>query len=231
MSHIHFIGGEKGGVGKSVLSRVLSQWLLDRSLPFAGADADSSHNTLVRSYAQYTQSVDLESFASADEIMNRALGGDRRVIVDLPAQSLRHLQKWFESADIVRFAREMNIGLTLWHVTDGGFDSVSDLERTLQAFGDRFSYVAVKNFGRSKDFSQFDESGARRHLEGLGGKVIELPELDPSTMYKIDRFGSSFWGAVNNNDGEWVLSPMERQRVRSWLERTYQRLESLGEAF
>jgi hypothetical protein len=125
----------------------------------------------------------------------------------------------------------MGVGISLWHVTDGGFDSVSDLERLLNTFGDRFSYVAVKNLGRSRDFAQFDDSEARRHLEGLGGKVIELPELDSATMYKIDRFGSSFWGAVNNQEGQWALTPMERQRVRSWLERCYSRLESLGEQF
>lgn len=211
------------------MARVLSQWLLDRSQPFAGADADTSNGSLLRSYAQSTQAVDLESFPSADEIMNRALGGERRVVVDLPAQSLRHLQRWFDSAEIVRFAREMSIGLTLFHVTDGGFDSVASLSRTLQAMGDRFAYVAVRNLGRSKDFSQFDSSEAKHHLESLGGCVFDLPELDGATMYKIDRFGNSFWAAVNNEEGPWALTPMERQRVRAWLERCYRAIEALGE--
>jgi cellulose biosynthesis protein BcsQ len=45
MAMIHFIGGEKGGVGKSVCARLLSQYLLDRELSFRGFDADSSHQT------------------------------------------------------------------------------------------------------------------------------------------------------------------------------------------
>lgn len=32
MSMIHFVGGEKGGVGKSVLARLLSQYFLDMSI-------------------------------------------------------------------------------------------------------------------------------------------------------------------------------------------------------
>lgn len=231
VSHIHFIGGEKGGVGKSVVSRLLSQYLLDHELPYAGADADTSHRTLARSYGSYTQGVELEAFSSADEIMNRALAGERRVIVDLPAQSLRHLQRWFESADIIHFGKSMEIGITLWHVTDGGFDSVADLERTLQMFHDHVAYVVVRNLGRSRDFSQLGESEALRKLEALGGKIIDLPELEPSTMYKIDRFGSSFWAAVNNESGDWAMTPMERQRVRAWLERAYRAVETLGAAF
>lgn len=230
MSHIHLIGGEKGGVGKSVVARVLTQRLLDLNLPFAAADADSSHGTLARSYAQYTQRVDLEDCASADEIMNRAMADERRVIVDLPAQSLHDLQNWFESADIVRFAKELELRITLWHVTDGGFDSVTDLQRTLNLLGSQLSYVVVKNHGRASDFSQFEESPAKHSLLQLDGKILELPVLESATMYKIDRFGSSFWAAVNNSDGEWVLTPMERQRVRVWLERCNQQLDMLVDA-
>ena len=40
LSRIHFIGGEKGGVGKSVLSRLLSQYFIDHGVPFAAFDSD-----------------------------------------------------------------------------------------------------------------------------------------------------------------------------------------------
>ena len=68
-------------------------------------------------------------------------------MVDLPAQSGRALERWIESADVIRFAREAGIRLALWHVSDGTFDSVRDLERTLDRWADAFKYVAVKNHG------------------------------------------------------------------------------------
>ena len=37
MSRVHFIGGEKGGVGKSVVSRVLSQYFIDHEIPSSGS--------------------------------------------------------------------------------------------------------------------------------------------------------------------------------------------------
>jgi hypothetical protein len=222
MSQIHFVGGEKGGVGKSVVARLLAQWCVDRSAPFAAIDADLSHGALLRSYSEFTQPVDLESFASADEIVNRALGAERTVVVDLPAQSGRALERWIESADVVRFAREAGVGLTLWHVSDGSFASVRDLERTLDLWADSFSYVAVKNHGRAKDFTLFDESEGRRRVEQMGGSVIELPELDGAAMARIDRTGASFWGAVNDAAGENALGPLQRERARLWLGRCYQ---------
>jgi hypothetical protein len=230
MSQIHFVGGEKGGVGKSVVARLLAQWCVDRSAPFAAIDADTSHGTLLRSYGAFTQPVDLDTFASADEIVNRALAAERTVVVDLPAQSGRALERWMESADVVRFAREAGVRLTLWHVSDGTFDSVRNLERTLDRWADAFSYLAVKNHGRAKDFTLFDESDGRRRVEQMGGCVIDLPELDGVAMARIDRSGASFWSAVHDAAGEHGLAPLQRERVRLWLGRCYEAFGSAARA-
>jgi hypothetical protein len=229
MSQIHFVGGEKGGVGKSVVARLLAQWCVDRSAPFAAIDADTSHGTLLRSYREFTQAADLEAFASADEIVNRALGAERMVVVDLPAQSARALERWIESADVVRFAREAGIGLILWHVSDGSYDSLRDLERTIDRWADAFRYVAVKNRGRGKDFTLFDESDARRRVEQMGGSVIELPELDGAAMARIDRSGASLWKAIHDVAGEHALPPLQRERTRIWLGRCYQAFSSVSD--
>jgi hypothetical protein len=230
VSHIHFVGGEKGGVGKSLVARLLSQWFIDRAAPFAAVDADTSHATLIRTYGGYAQPADLEDFASADEIVNRALAAERSVVVDLPAQSRRILERWLDSADIIRFARESGIRLTLWHVTDGSVDSVKDLERTLGLGLGTFALVVVRNHGRGKDFSYFAESEAKRRVEERGGRIIDIPELDVATMTRVDRLSASLWAAANNAEGENALAPMQRQRARLWLERCNESLATLGDA-
>ena len=50
MTNIHLIGGEKGGVGKSVVARLLAQYFIDHSIPFLGFDSDRSHGALLRFY-------------------------------------------------------------------------------------------------------------------------------------------------------------------------------------
>lgn len=229
MSTVHFVGGEKGGVGKSVVARLLAQLFIERKLPFAALDADLSHGALVRYYADYARAVDLTQLDSADQIMDSALSADRRVLVDLPAQSHRFLRRWVETADVLGYAREMNVRLVFWHVTDGGFDSVSHLEQLLSLLGNAVQCVVVKNQGRSDDFTQFDASPAQQRLLELGGQVTTLPELDAAAMYKIDRFGSSFWAAIHTQEGERALSPMERRRAKLWLERAHQALDQVGE--
>lgn len=225
MKTIHFIGGEKGGVGKSVVARLLSQLFVDRSQPFVALDADRSNPALVRYYADFAQRVNLDQLDSADVILESALESERTVLVDLPAQSHRALQRWFEEADVLAYARETGVQFVFWHVTDGGFDSVSHLDVLLDTLGGAAQFVVVENQGRSKDFSQFDASSVRERVLGLGGKIVKLPELDPAVMYKIDRFGSSFWAAIHSAEGPRALSSLERRRAKVWLERSHAALE------
>ena len=49
LTNIHLIGGEKGGVGKSMVARLLAQYLIDQSIPFLGFDTDKSHGALIAS--------------------------------------------------------------------------------------------------------------------------------------------------------------------------------------
>ena len=101
MSTIHFIGGEKGGVGKSVVARLCAQYMIDRALPFVALDADGSHGALLRHYSEYTRPVDLERVESADEILTLATDASRRVLIDLPAQSDRLLERWIAEAGVL----------------------------------------------------------------------------------------------------------------------------------
>lgn len=74
MANIHLIGGEKGGVGKSLVSRLLAQFMIDRSIPFLGFDSDRSHGALLRFYEGYASPVVIDNHhrhpAGSGEILN-----------------------------------------------------------------------------------------------------------------------------------------------------------------
>ena len=61
MASINFIGGEKGGVGKSVTARALAQYFIDKGVAFTGFDTDRSHHSFNRFYADYASPVVVDS--------------------------------------------------------------------------------------------------------------------------------------------------------------------------
>lgn len=229
MGELHLIGGEKGGVGKSVVARLLAQYWLDRSKPFISFDTDRSHGALLRYYSDFAEPIEISKVEDLDKIIEASAPPDARVLVDLAAQTERDLHAWIEAGDVLELAREQGIRLVLWHVMDDGKDSVSVLSRLLQRYGDRANYVVVLNKGRGKDFRLFHESDAAASVNRLAAPLLEIPALHASTMQKIDRLDKSFWSAINNHSGpEESLGMMERQRLKVWLRESYGHFERLG---
>ena len=68
MPSLNFIGGEKGGVGKSVAARLLAQYFIDKGQPFTGFDTDRSHTSFTRFYADYASPVVVDSYEGLDLI-------------------------------------------------------------------------------------------------------------------------------------------------------------------
>lgn len=227
MSTIHFIGGEKGGVGKSVVARLLAQYWIDRNQAWRGFDTDRSHGALMRYYHGFATTIEVASFEDLDQIMDAATAEELQILVDLAAQTEADLHRWTHSSDVVEFARELGVGMIFWHVMDDGKDSVMLLERLLNRHGPEASYVVVLNEGRGKDFALFEESDAARRVQRLNIPVVRIRELHKPTMLHIDRLDQSFWAAVNNTDGE-TLSLMERRRVKMWTEHAYDQFDKLG---
>jgi len=232
MTRIHFIGGEKGGVGKSVLARLLAQYYIDHQRPFTAFDGDLSHGALIRYYAEYAQPVDIARFESADRIAEMAAESGNDVIVDLAAQAARPLDHWMNETGLLELGKELGVAIALWHVMDDGTDSVRLLGELLDTHGENPEYVVVRNLGRGGDFSLFDGSEERVQAEALGACIMDLPGLHAATMRKIDRVGASLWAAANNQDGAFgpTLSLLERHRVKIWLGKAYAELDRVLDA-
>ncbi|MGF6571296.1 hypothetical protein SAMN05443245_4970 [Paraburkholderia fungorum] len=230
MSVIHFIGGEKGGVGKSLVARILAQYFIDENIPFVGFDTDRSHGALLRFYSDFTVPAVLDRHDSLDPIIERALENPgQRVLVDLAAQTQQALGQWLEDTDAVGLATEHGLTLTWWHVMDAGRDSVDLLRQWLDQFGGRVKLVIVLNEIRGDRFDILDASGERERAEALGASVVTLRRLPDATMQKVDRHSASFWAAVNHQDGAGAaLGLLDRQRVKIWLHRVYGELAKVG---
>jgi hypothetical protein len=228
VSHIHFVGGEKGGVGKSLFAQLLCQWFLERPVSLAALDADPSNGVLLRGYADCCRAVDLSVFESADLIMDVALSRERKVVVDLAAQSFRQLARWLRQSDVVAFAHNMNVDLSYWHVTDGGFDSMKSLEMALPELAPSVHIIIVCNGRWSDDFSHLEATGPFQEVRKRGGAIIQLPALDPRIVFKSEAGGASLRAVFDENQRkQGSLTAMEQRRVAHFRVLVSEQLEPI----
>ena len=230
MAHIHFIGGEKGGVGKSLTARVLAQYMIDREIPFIGFDTDRSHGALMRFYSGYASPVVMDRYEALDVIVESAAEQpERRILVDLAAQTHDALVRWMDDAGVINMAEEMGMTIHYWHVMDSGKDSVDLLQKLLDRFGTGLKYVLVRNQVRGNDFSTLEQSGEQARALELGAKIVSIKKLNEGVMNKIDAGSSSFWKAKTSHDStDGGLGLMDRQRVKMWLRDVYREIDDIG---
>ena len=230
MANIHLVGGEKGGVGKSLVARLLAQYCIDQSIPFLGFDSDRSHGALMRFYAGFASPVLIDSYESLDAIVEAASENPlRRIIVDLAAQTQEPLTRWMDESQLLEVAPELGLNIRYWHVMDSGRDSVDLLKRLLDRYEGRLQYVIVQNQLRGEEFDTLKSSGLLERAKALNASVIAIRKLSESSMTRIDAASSSFWAATQaEGNGGLKLGILERQRVRSWLRSTYEAIASVN---
>jgi len=230
-SVIHLIGGEKGGVGKSMVARVLAQYFIDREWPFVGFDTDRSHGSLRRFYADHSSEVLVDRYEALDRIVEAAMErAGVRVLVDLAAQTHEPLVKWMDESGVLDMGNLSGFTLKYWHVMDSGRDSVDLLAKLFDKFGHRVHYVVVRNQLRGSDFGMLERSGLLERAAMLGARLVDLKQLHTPLVQKIDARNSSFWAAKNTVAGASgpLLGIMERQRLKLWLSHAYGEVEKAG---
>ncbi|MGZ8191271.1 MAG: mobilization protein [Methylococcaceae bacterium] len=230
MTTIHLIGGEKGGVGKSVVARVLAQYMIDNEIPFIGFDTDRSHGSLLRFYSDYASPTVIDNYQSLDTIIETAVANpEQRILVDLAAQTHYPLATWIDESGVLELAEELGISLCYWNVMDSGKDCLDLLSKLLDQYGSRLNYVLVQNQLRDDNFSILEFSGVKDRALDLNAKVMTLKKLHTPVMTKIDANSSSFWAAKNkDHDNLNPLGLLERQRVKMWLRHAYNEIEFVG---
>jgi hypothetical protein len=228
MSNIHFIGGEKGGVGKSMTSRLLAQYLIDAGTPFIGLDSDQSHGTFSRFYSEFAAPLIVDDYDSLDQlIMFAQENPESDLIVDLAAQTSARLGKWIDESDALTLFQEIGSQVYLWHVMDDGADSVNLLNNLLNRYPQEFiKFVVVSNLGRGECFDHFEQSTTYQKAQERNAIFLTLAKLQPQLAARIDFSNTSFWAAANNIE---VMNIIERSRVRVWLKNNYLQFDKLAQ--
>ena len=221
---------QKGGVGKSVVARLLAQYMIDHELPFIGFDTDKSHGSLLRFYSDYAAPTVIDDYESLDAIIETASAQpEQRILVDLAAQTHQPLARWLDESGVLDLAEELGITICYWNVMDSGKDCVDLLDKLLSQFGTQLNYVLVQNQVRDEQFNILEHSGVKDRALAFDAKVMTLKRLHTPVMTKVDSNSYSFWAAKNKDtESSYPLGLLERQRMKIWLNHAYSEISNIG---
>lgn len=227
MTTIHLVDGEKGGVGKSFVTRTMIQYCLDRSLPFIAVETDRSNPDVNRVYPDVCSfavfSEDEKQASKADRIFEMAL--EKSVIVSLPSQVNRAVTTWIEENQLLALGSEHGVSFCKWFITNGEFDSVRLFQSSLDYYKGQMAHILVRNLGLCDEWSPMENDELLQKLiKKYEVKVIDFPKLGHTERYLINQHQLRFDDARENRE----LSILGRQRIVNFLKAAYAAFDSTG---
>jgi hypothetical protein len=219
--------GEKGGVGKSTVARLIADFLNSRNASFRAFDAEGSTGQLLRFHPSETAAVNMASAASVAPVLDYLMepGGKRIALVDLGARSGEEVKSWLYRGGALEEAEASRLGLTVVYVLGGAVDSVGHLKECFGALGRDAQYVIVKNYGVAGKFDVYDQSHVRKDLLAAGAREIAIPALDGAVYQSVDRASMSFSAFADGQNANFGYT--ERRYCRTWLRECFAALNDV----
>jgi energy-coupling factor transporter ATP-binding protein EcfA2 len=222
-----FVVADKGGTGKSTLTRAVVDILHHRQIDYLAYDGDKRNSQLFRHYHNVGSGVHKLDFSvegGADGLIEAMDGRVAPVIVvDLPGGGVELLEQFDSKMSFLADAGDMGYAVTMVSVLSRIKDSVNALRLLMDLTGDSAQHIAVKNlyWGDEQKFSLFDSSATKQRLLNAGGLVMNMPDLFDDTYSIIDEHSLSFRAAVDDTR----LTRPHRSRVNQWLRQLESQIE------
>lgn len=232
LKRLIFVYGDKGGVGKSALARLLLDIYRKLAIPCKAIDSDTSNADLYRCYKRVgsgmqtlpddepdaVERVDFTVRGEADYLIDSLGDYSSLILVDLPARSRDAFTTFIRELDLLSAAEESGYRVTIVHVLGKTRSSVSALKEVVELCGNGADYVVVKNllFGEPQTFTRYDASQTRKKvIEQLGGRELNLQEMFWTSWDAIEDNDLPFGWAVDAE--QTILQRSQRSRAYRWL--------------
>ncbi len=215
------VGADKGGVGKTTLSRALLDYLERNNVLVRAFDTENPRGTLNRFYPTKATVIDLADVADQMRILDTMeTAAEQVTIVDLKAGNLSSALDIFERIGVLQAAKDGMFDLGLMHVVGPSIASLDEMNEVAK-YTSGMDYVVARNFINETNFFEWDETTYNKYFARLpNAKEIEVPKLNEMAYEQVDLAGVTFTDFIANKTsaGEDAnFSFVLRGYVRKWL--------------
>lgn len=176
---IYLVGGSKGGVGKSLITMAMVDYLKERGESVLLIESDTSNPDVWKAYKECveTELVNLDEADGWIQLVNLCDSKpDSVVVINSAARNNKGVSTYGETLNSTLKELDRKL-VTLW-VINRQRDSLELLKEYMDAIPNADVHV-IRNgyFGEEKKFELYNGSKLRAAVEERGGKSVTLPDL------------------------------------------------------
>ena len=150
------VGADKGGVGKTTVSRALLDYLIAHNIPTRAFDTEFPKGTLRRFHPDITEVVDLTSTADQMKVFDSVSTASAQItVIDVRAGLLSTTLKALRDIGFLDAAKKSQLTFGVFHILGPSVASLDEIAETSGYMGE-LSYFLVKNFINNTTFFEWD---------------------------------------------------------------------------
>ncbi|HEY5378148.1 MAG TPA: hypothetical protein VIJ78_01250 [Pseudolabrys sp.] len=215
------VGADKGGVGKTTVSRTLLDYFSAHHTPTRAFDTEAPRGTLKRFHPDMTEIVDVTQIADQMKIFDTLGSAEAKVtVIDIRAGLLSPTLQALDDIGFIDSAKKGQITFAVFHILGPSIASLEEIAQTAKFVGDA-SYFLVKNHINETSFFDWDPATYNSYFNQIkGAQEITIPKLNEMATEQVEVASVPYVQFVANKNAKGEAANFSfvlRGYVRHWL--------------
>jgi len=213
------VGADKGGVGKTTVTRTLLDYFNARKVPTRAFDTEAPKGTLKRFHPDITDVVDVTKIPHQMKIFD-TLSDSSVTVIDVRAGLLSPTLTSLRDIGFIEAAKKGQITFSVFHILVQSITSLDEIAETADFTTDA-RYFLVKNFINNTHFFEWDQATYNSYFNRIKDAVeITIPKLNEMACEQVELASVPYLSFIANkgaNGENAAYSFVLRGYVRHWL--------------
>jgi hypothetical protein len=225
------VGADKGGVGKTTVSRTLLDYFDANNIPTRAFDTESPRGTLKRFHPEITEIVDMTTTPDQMKIFDTLNAASPFVtVIDVRAGLMSSALASLRDIGFLDAAKSGQITLALFHMLGPSIASLDEIAETAN-YMQGVKYFLVKNFVNDTHFFDWDKKTYDFYFRKLQDATeLSIPKLNEMAFEQVELASVPFIKFIANkgvHDEAADYSFVLRGYVRHWLTNVWREFDRI----
>jgi hypothetical protein len=225
------VGADKGGVGKTTVSRTLLDYFDANNIPTRAFDTESPRGTLKRFHPEITEIVDLTTTSDQMKVFDTLNATSPSVtVIDARAGLMSRTLGSLRDIGFLDAAKSGQITFAVFHMLGPSIASLDEIAETAN-FMQGAKYFLVKNFVNDTHFFEWDKKTYDFYFRKLQDATeLIIPKLNEMAFEQVEVASVPFLKFIANkdlNDEAADYSFVLRGYVRHWLTNVWREFDRI----
>jgi hypothetical protein len=212
------VGADKGGVGKTTISRALDDYLRAQNAVRKVYDSQWPNGDL-RQFAEISEIVDMQSINDQMRVFDRLRGV---TLIDIKGGLFTEVLESLDRTGLLDDVRAGHFNLALLHVLGPSAASLSEISGIAEKLGAGALHLLVKNYINEAGYKEWEADPRFAAALAKSGSVL-IPHLEARACTEVQKVAMAYSTFIEQSQSRILIG-----YVRAWLRDVYAAFAAAG---